>query len=337
MGPALQAASEAEAAERTTFAAPLHSFHRNTAVNHSRADDRRREASEKHALALARVNALRAGDPAQAARFLKEIAGTIWSACRLLTHSEPDAREAFREVMAAISANRFARLAVYTGRGSLDSFIALTVRDLMAERMLRLLQSDAARAWRAFENLFDADILRLIRKRLPDAGEDARRDAYQDICVALIDSDYRRLKAYSGQGSFAGFVLKTVDHLLIDRVRTAFGRRRPLPRSVPADHLDEIANENELSPEEHLIRADDDRRLTLAIEALARAMETLPAAERLYLTIVLSSSRTPPAREIARLMQRPVEEIYKLKQRVLLRLREIATADSKIKTWRASV
>jgi hypothetical protein len=36
-------------------------------------------------------------------------------------------------------------------------------------------------------------------------------------------------------------------------------------------------------------------------------------------------------------MQRPVEDVYKLKQRVLLKLREIASADSKIKTWRASV
>ena len=53
--------------------------------------------------------------------------------------------------------------------------------------------------------------------------------------------------------------------------------------------------------------------------------------------IVLGDSKTPPAREIARLMQKPVEEIYKLKQRVLQRLREIASTDSKIKTWRTSV
>ncbi len=103
------------------------------------------------------------------------------------------------------------------------------------------------------------------------------------------------------------------------------------------DHVEGLASDHEPSPEESLIHADDDHRLAAAIEALAEAMNTLPAAERLYLTIVLGDSKTPPAREIARLMQRPVEEIYKLKQRVLQRLREIAATDSKIKTWRTSV
>jgi RNA polymerase sigma factor (sigma-70 family) len=283
------------------------------------------------------LNAVRSGEPAHAARFIKEISGTVWSACRLLTGGEDDARHAFGEVMTALSANRFARLSAYAGRGMLDTFVALTVRDLIAERMLRLLQSDQMKAWHAFERLFEADIARLIRKRLPGFGEDARRDAYQDICLKLIDDDYRRLKAYGGSGSFAGFVLRTVDHLLIDLVRSVVGRRRPLPKPVSVDDLGDMANDSELSPEESLIHADEDHRLTAAIEALTEAMNTLPAAERLYLAIVLGESRTPPAREIARLMQRPVEDIYKLKQRVLLKLREIVSADLKIKTWRASV
>ena len=291
----------------------------------------------KHASDVARLRAVRSGDPAHAARFIKEISGTAWSACRLLTRGEDDTRRAFADVMAALAADRFARLGAYAGRGTLDTFVALTVRDLLAERMLRLLQSDQKQAWRAFEHLFEADIQRLIRKRLPASSEDTRRDAYQDICVALIADDYRRLKAYGGSGSFAGFVLRTVDHLLIDLVRSVFGRRRPFPKCVSVDHLDDIAADGELSPEASLIHADDDHRLAGAIAALTEAMDTLAPAERVYLTIALGGSPTPPAREIARLMQRPVDEIYKLKQRVLSRLREIASADSKIKTWRASV
>ena len=290
-----------------------------------------------HANDIARLRAVRSSDGAHAARFVKDISGTVWSACRLLTGGEADTRRAFAEVMAAITADRFARLGAYAGRGTLDTFVALTVRDLLAERMLHLLQSDQKQAWRAFEHLFEADIQRLIRKRFPNLGDDARRDAYQEVCLALIADEYRRLKAYGGSGSFAGFVLRTVDHLLIDHMRSVSGRRRPRPKSVSVDHLDEIASDHELSPEESLIHADEDHRLTAAIGALTEAMTTLPAAERLYLTIALSGSVTPPAREIARLMQKPVEDIYKLKQRVLLRLREIASADSKIKTWRASV
>jgi len=338
MGPALQAVSdEPERAEQSSFPAP-----QSTGINHQSAREHRshgsmRAAPSKHSSDLARVNAVRSGGAAHAARFVKEISGTVWSACRLLTGDDDDTRRAFGEVMAALAADRFARLGAYSGRGTLDTFVALTVRDLLAERMLRLMQSDQKQAWRAFEHLFEADIQRLIRKRFPDLGDDSRRDAYQDVCVALIDDEYRRLKAYGGSGSFAGFVLRTVDHLLIDLVRSVVGRRGTRPRSVSVDHLDDVASEDTLSPEEHLIGTDEDHRLTAALAALTDAMNTLPAAERLYLTIALSGSVTPPAREIARLMQRPVEEIYKLKQRVLLRLREIASADSKIKTWRASV
>jgi RNA polymerase sigma factor (sigma-70 family) len=331
MGPALQAASgDSAAAEPSSFPAP----HLNGINHHGKPGKR---LSGLHTADLARLNAVRSGEGAHVARFIKEISGTVWSACRLLTGTEPDARQAFAEVMATLSADRFTRLSAYAGRGTLDTFVALTVRDLMAERMLRLLQLDRIKAWHAFERLFEADIVRLIKKRLLSFGEDAQRDAYQDICLKLVDDDYHRLKAYGGSGSFAGFVLRTVDHLLVDHVRTLVGRRRPFPKSVSLDHVEGLANDHEPSPEESLIHADDDHRLNAAIEALTEAMNTLPAAERLYLTIVLGDSKTPPAREIARLMQKPVEEIYKLKQRVLQRLRETTSADSKIKTWRTSV
>ena len=338
MGPALQAASaEPEAAEQSSFPAPHLNSINQPSTRQGRSCGPPRDAAQKHASDVARLSALRSGDRTEAARFIKDISETVWSACRLLTGDENDTRRAFGEVMAALTANRFARLCAYTGRGTLETFVALTVRDLLAERMLRLLQSDQKQAWHAFERLFEADIVRLIRKRLPGASEDARRDAYQDICVALIDGEYRRIKAYGGSGSFAGFVLRTVDHLLIDFVRSVVGRRRPFPKCVSADLLDDMPSDQQPSPEDSLIHADEDHRLTNAIAALTEAMSTLAPAERLYLTIALSSSVTPPAREIARLMQRPVEDIYKLKQRVLLRLREIASADSKIKTWRASV
>jgi RNA polymerase sigma factor (sigma-70 family) len=338
MGPALQAASsEPDAAEPSSFPVP----HVNSVNHHNKRErlsgGRARSLNGLNTVDLARLNAVRSGEPAHTARFIKDISGTVWSACRLLTAGEHEARHAFAEVMAALSADRFARLGAYAGRGTLDTYVALTVRDLLAERMLRLLQSDQVKAWHAFERLFESDILRIIKKRLPGFGEEARRDAYQDITLKLIDDDYRRLRAYGGSGSFAGFVLRTVDHLLIDLVRSAVGRRRPYPKTVSIEHVEDVASDQTPSPEERLIHADDDHRLAAAIEALSEAMKTLPAAERLYLMIVLGESKTPPAREIARLMQKPVEDIYKLKQRVLQRLREIASTDSKIKTWRASV
>src|SRR6266436_5252267 len=347
-----------------------------------------------------RLVALRAANSVHTAQFVKDISATVWKSCCLLTGEDAEAREAFADVMAALSANRFARLAGYSGRGTLETFVALGVRDLLAERMLRLLQSDPPRGWSAFERLFNADIVRLIRKRLPHS-EEARRDTYQDVCLALIDDDYRRLKTYNGSGSFAGFVLRAVDHLIIDRIRAAVPRRR-LPTGVtrlpeldqeifklvywqgisehpdvlathlcsrfgrksdtaeivaalsrvralapmradvriicvPTDKLEDVTSAVEPSAEDLLVQSEEEERLAAALETLTEVIATLHGAERLYLTIVLGGTNTPPSRDIARLMQRPVEEIYKLKQSVLQHLRDALSENSTIKSWRASV
>jgi RNA polymerase sigma factor (sigma-70 family) len=210
-------------------------------------------------------------------------------------------------------------------------------RDLLGKRVQSLLSTDPKRGWRAFEAFFEADLQRLISKRLPGGG-DMQRDAYQSICLAIIDSDYCRIKAYSGNGSFAGFVLRTADRLLIDFLRSLNALQRGQAiRLADETGLQEFPDAMEASPEAQLVQTEEDRQLTAALEVLMRAMETLAEPERLYLTIALTPERMPPAREIARLMQRPVEDIYKLKQRVLNRLRDLIADDSAVKNWRASV
>jgi RNA polymerase primary sigma factor len=167
-----------------------------------------------------------------AAQLLKEIAPTVWASCSLLSANDSDAREAFLDTMAKLRADNFARLLQYTGRGAFETFVALTARDLLARRMLRLLQADGEKGWHVFEALFGADLQRLIHRRLPGTErDDARKEAYQSISLAFIESDYRRLKAYNGSGSFAGFVLRSADRLLVDFIRS-FAARRRLPNAV---------------------------------------------------------------------------------------------------------
>ena len=347
-----------------------------------------------------RLKAAAGGDPNATAEVVRSISSVVWKACRLFSKEEEQARETFLEMLAALSADRFARLCGYDGRSTLETFIALAVRELMAERMLRLINSDPERGWRAFEQLFKGDIERLIRRRLLKTASQDERDAYQEISLALIEGGYRRLKAYQGQGSFAGFVLKSVDRILIDRLRRETSRRRlpavvqgmalldqevfklivwrGLPerpellapqlaarlgaapefadvaaailrirsltahgavpvRLVSLDQLEDIEIPGAYSPEDDLLRSEEEEQTAAALDVLMKAAESLAEPERLYLTIALSASEPPPSREIARLMRLPVEDIYKLKQRVLDRLRAIVTKESAIKNWRVSV
>lgn len=355
------------------------------------------------------LKAALAGDGAAGADFLRRISGIVWTACTILAGDGPEAQAAFQDVAEALRSNRFGRLSGYKGRGRVETYVAIVTRDLLAMRILRLLQDDRQRGWNAFEHFFAADLQRLVRHRLGGpAYEDMRADACQELSMALIEDDCRRLRLYSGHGSFTGFVLRTADRLLIDFVRSLASRRR-LPAAVarlgaleqgvfkllawkgfppdtervsaalaspagspPADAVsgaiaavrgfameaknsdgmrartvsvsamdgeaaDALLGGVESSPEDQLATHAEEEALSAALMAMRKAAEQLSDGERIYLDIVLSGSGGLPAREVARLMQRPVEEIYKLKQRVLKRLHDAMADDPAVKNWRASV
>jgi RNA polymerase primary sigma factor len=356
------------------------------------------------------LNAALAGDRSAQAEFLRRISGIVWTSCTILVGDGAEARAAFEDVAATLSADGFARLRGYSGRGRVETYVSVVVRDILAVRVLRLLQDDKARGWKSFEQFFSADLQRLVRRRLSGPSyEDLRQDAYQEVCAAFVADGYRRLRSYSGNGSFTGFVLRTADRLLIDFLRMVAPRRR-LPAAVARlgsleqavfklmawqgvgadperlevaltrcfsvmptraqvqeavaavrsfaqdarangrwhgaavslsamtdDAADALIGRTSASPEDISIDNDDSRLLDAALAALREAASQLCDDERIYLEVALSRTETLPAREIASLMQRPVDDIYKLKQRIMKRLRDAMANDLAVKNWRASV
>ena len=69
------------------------------------------------------------------------------------------------------------------------------------------------------------------------------------------------------------------------------------------------------TPEEQLVQAEEEQSRSELLEIVRAAAAELPAQDRLYLQIVSAAADPLPAREIARAMQLPVEEVYRLKQR----------------------
>lgn len=277
------------------------------------------------------------GDARAGERLAARVAAPVRTACRLLTGDEAEAARAFAEVAAALRADGFRRLRPYDGSSRLETFAALVARDILAERLLSLFHSgSAAEGWAAFESFFRADIVRIIARRMPGAdGDELRRDAYQEVCLGLVADGYRRVKAYRGEGSFTGFILHMVDRLAIDGLRrTAGGRQRPVMIPLSEDEEPVCTAPN---PEQSVLEREGGRLLAQAAQALRDTAATLSEAERLYLRVALGGGAPLPARDVARLMGRPVEEVYKLKQRVMTRLREVLAKHPAVKNWRASV
>jgi RNA polymerase primary sigma factor len=171
------------------------------------------------------------GDREAAHALTHALADIVWTACTRIARGA-DAEAAFRDTMAALRAGDFARLKGYDGRARVRVYSALVVRDLLSERVVRMLALDADRGWRAFEAFFCDDMRRMILRLLPGSDHDQdREDAYQSVCEALLKNDMQRLRAYSGRGSPSGFILHVIENLIIDHVRTIKPRRR-LPAAI---------------------------------------------------------------------------------------------------------
>jgi hypothetical protein len=113
----------------------------------------------------------------------------------------------------------------------LASWLALFARQALIEELPQALDAAPDAAWRRFERIFGRDIRRRVARRFPRADQAARDDLFQDVCVGLVEDRYRRLHAFTGKGSFEGFVLTLIDRLLIDLLRKEAPRRR-LPAEV---------------------------------------------------------------------------------------------------------
>jgi len=242
------------------------------------------------------------GGNAEAARALvRELAPLVWTACRRPAASDADAEPAFRDVMTALAADAFARLEGFDGRAPFRVHAALVVRDILCERAVALLFLDAARGWRAFEAVFGADIERMMRRMLPrDDHRRNREDAYQTVREALLANHYQRLRGYSGRGSLSGFVLRTVEHLIVDFIRSRIMPRRRVPAAIEclADLEQTVfrlifwdgvaADAAQLAP--HLARPGAAPPDAVAVAAaIERVRQTLPNGWQAQQTIPLSA------------------------------------------------
>ncbi len=255
---------------------------------------------------LALLSRVFAGDPKAAATFLEGASDPIWTAASALEGTGAAGEAAFNLVIDQLCANGFHRLRAYDGRSSLSTFLVLQCRDILLAQVSRAFAETPRQAWQRFERFFGPDIRRRIKRRFPRADAAACEDLYQDICVSLIDNDYRRIRAYDGQGSFAGFIGVSVERILIDLIRREAPRRRlpaeveRLPsldqhvfiaiawRGLPADasHLAEALQRHEPAAQDRAAVALAIERVTAAVhkvrssQGLTEAVSIEGAAER---------------------------------------------------------
>lgn len=177
------------------------------------------------------IAGLRRGVERDVERFLELAATAVWTPVVALA-GEKKAEQTFCRVIAALSADGYARLARYDGRSRLSTFLALATREYLGEELAHDCASDPRAAWPGFDRFFRNDIRRCISRRFPRDDQAKLDDEYQGVCIKLIENDYRRIRSFDGSGGFIGYILRVVNRLLIDRLRQEASGRRRLPAEI---------------------------------------------------------------------------------------------------------
>jgi RNA polymerase sigma factor (sigma-70 family) len=196
--------------------------------------------------------------------------------------------------------------------------------------LLALFGVDAdEQAWAEFVRVHTPAILRVARSLGGDT--DSAMDRYAFVLDRLRENGCRRLRAYvrPGAGDFTLWLVVVVRRLCLDHYRSRYGRARGEPAAAAesgragrrklvdlvSDGIDPalLAQTTHAPPDEQLARAERERALTAALEALA-------PADRLLLRLRFGEELS--AREIAQVLRLPTMfHVYRRLNRVLDRLR----------------
>ena len=167
---------------------------------------------------------------------------TIWHLCSSAC-PEAERETSFAEFWQTLSAEGGALLRRYDGRASLQSYLQFVAVEVFSRRIQALLRTEPSRGWTILEAFFSREITRQIcsvagsPRQLAEMGA-TPEDVQQDLALELGADGFRRLRAYDGRGSFAGFVRRVVRNLCLDWRRKQTGRRR-LPKAV--ERMGELA------------------------------------------------------------------------------------------------
>jgi RNA polymerase primary sigma factor len=247
---------------------------------------------------------------------------------RIITRYFPAAgdRDLYQDVVAALIDNNYRRILAYDGQGSFGGFVLRVVNNLCVD----LLRKDVPRRR-----------LPAAIQRLTATEQEVFRQLYWERCPEhQLGAALRACKVELGKEALATAVAAVRAALPRDFGADDDGHRPrlvALPGSAGGRDAEGELPDERPTPEDAVIAQQDEAALEQATGALKTAIARLPQEVRLYLQHVMSGDGDLPPRDIARLMARPVTDIYRLRQQADRMLRQALSENSAVKNLRMSV
>jgi RNA polymerase primary sigma factor len=235
--------------------------------------------------------------------------------------ADPAAREDLtQEVSFGLLEDGCRRLLAFGGKGSFEGYVLTLVDRLLIDLMRK--EAPRLRLPAEVERMSGLDQAVFVQVAWKGAPMEPAR---------LMD---RLGEQASGLDLFtlAAALQRVRPAIEAERTRRTFGRTTSIDEPPERGGVGDSLAGEEPDPESALIQRQDEAGEAGLIAAIARAAESWPEDERLYLKLFLGSG--DPPRVIAQMMARPVEEVRQIQARALRRMKAIAAA---MKTGSASV
>jgi RNA polymerase sigma factor (sigma-70 family) len=268
--------------------------------------------------------------------FVRTVSDAVWTASLRAAPRRVQAESLFSLLMSRLHADRFslpARLNA-SGLASASAFLDREITAHIDRWLIDLLRCEDETAADVLVRVLHADVRAWVQRAVSPGAQLAIDDVVQDVLLALLADRGRRITAYSGSGSFRGFLRTVVVRLVADSARRELGRRRPnakteqtggRPRLISLNddaHPLDLADDN-ADPEAELLAIEAMTAQAQREAALLDRLRSLPAAEREILEARFLDGRKP--REIAAQTGRDVKEIYRVLERTLASLKQVLT------------
>lgn len=233
--------------------------------------------------------------------------------------------DAYQSVCEALLKNDLKRLRSYSGRGSPSGFVLQIIENLVIDYVRTILPRRRLPAAIQRLSALDQSVFRLVywERLSPDPS-------------ILINHLSRPRDAPPTTIAINEAVSRVRQALPLGYVPEAHGPGRTIDLSA-ADQIELAGGAEDFAvptPEDKLVEGEHASLLEGALAVLQEVFPKLDPPERLYLKLAFTGQ---PAREIARLLGQPVENIHRLAQKVKRRIRDELGDEDAVKKWRLSV
>lgn len=231
----------------------------------------------------------------------------------------------YHDVVSLLIEDDCRRIRAYDGHGSFGGFVLGIVRNLCVD----LLRKELPRRR-----------LPAAIARLPALEQEVFRQLYWADCPPHeLAARLAKKSMLSGAPEAVARAVEAVKAALPVTYRADREAEEKRPRLVPlsavgegSDDGAELADDRD-SPEDHMLVREEDENLEQASAALRAVIAGLAPEIRLYVQLNMSHDPPLPAREIARRMARPVEDIYRMRQLAERVLRRALSENAAVQKW----